>query len=176
MKDSIYEKLIPIERLNITIDALARQDFAEADRACDTCPTYTYRMPDTEYLRSLENAFQLAAMFSAECWECAYRALAARVAIHMLERGSGRYDESIDELLAGYDRLVVKHKALHAAWRRFWAEVGLDAGQILKVAGVGDTRELCTFRAVADGLPSDPHTEQQIYAQLKSCWDGTDYK
>ncbi|MGH8606514.1 MAG: hypothetical protein ACREX9_03545 [Gammaproteobacteria bacterium] len=74
MRNALYERLTPNERLNLTLEALARRDFAEATRLSDTCPQYTYRLPDCEYAMRITDLMSLAALATAWAWGCAYRA------------------------------------------------------------------------------------------------------
>jgi hypothetical protein len=57
-----YASLAPPERFALVVEAMARRDFAEADRLEDSCPRFTYRAEDAEYRDRMRRSFAIAAM------------------------------------------------------------------------------------------------------------------
>lgn len=81
------------------MEALARRDFAEAARLSDTCPQYTYRLPDCEYAMRTADLMGLAALATAWAWDSAYRALAAQTAIPLLDATCRSSQPKVDRRL-----------------------------------------------------------------------------
>src|ERR1700712_2281172 len=54
--DTLYEQFTPTERVTLVLEAMGRQDEAEADKLARTCPRKTYTMGDAAYSDRLEAA------------------------------------------------------------------------------------------------------------------------
>ncbi len=55
----LYEQFGPAERHTLLLEALARNDEAEADRLRDTCPQRTYTQSDAGFVDRREVAFEI---------------------------------------------------------------------------------------------------------------------
>lgn len=62
-----YEQFEPTERFSLTMSALARDDFKEADRLWDTCPKFRYRSHDFEYTNRVMAINVITLIFFQKC-------------------------------------------------------------------------------------------------------------
>ena len=62
-----YQQFTPQERINLTMAALVRNDIKEADQLWDSCPIYTYRMPDLEYSARFVDVILIGSVFFENC-------------------------------------------------------------------------------------------------------------
>lgn len=67
INDQKYTNFNSTERLNLTIAALARKDFIEADKLWQTCPKLHYRLPDAKYAGNFEILMLLNSMLFIKC-------------------------------------------------------------------------------------------------------------
>lgn len=178
MRDALYERLTAEERLNLTIEALARGDIAEADRLADTCPEYVYRLPDTLYSLRFRDLLHLATLVSAWAWRSAYRVLCAKAAINILERNRSIDDTRLDEALEAIEQRTAELKGIYAAWERFCGHIGIDAQQVLRLCGFPITDEPWVTAAGVRGERIAPNHEEmeRIFEVLMDTWGLEDPK
>jgi hypothetical protein len=60
LNSSLYEKLLPIERFQVAIDAVGRRDHDELRRLTDSCPEHRYWAMDVNYGERLKAATVIA--------------------------------------------------------------------------------------------------------------------
>src|SRR4029453_18048684 len=70
----LYEQFAPPERLALLIEAMARNDAAEAQRLHRTCPRFTYTGPDVQFTERYTLAFDIMAVISIDL-RCAWAKL-----------------------------------------------------------------------------------------------------
>ena len=61
-----YAKIEPAERFRLVVRALARDDRAEFEHLCQTCPTKMYRASDAEYSGRFDAAKFVTLLFSVD--------------------------------------------------------------------------------------------------------------
>lgn len=84
--DKLYENFSIAERINLTMAAMARQDYDEADKLRSTCEKKVYRMNNDAYDRCMESAQRIAVSFHGMC----------TVACAEIELALERYHSSLD--------------------------------------------------------------------------------
>ncbi|MGH6635107.1 MAG: hypothetical protein ACRED0_02880 [Gammaproteobacteria bacterium] len=172
MRDALYERLTAEERLSLTIEALARGDCAEADRLADTCPQYTYRLPDCEYAMRTIDLMGLAALATAWAWDSAYRALAAQTAMHRLDdlcRGS---EAKLQRLLEARNACIAEVKGIYAGWEQFCEHIGVGAELVLRVSGCDVTEKPWATGAGTEHVVPSLQTKEGVFGALMECWNG----
>ena len=100
IKPLVYKSLTAKQRVIATLAAEARGDEAEIERLCDTCPQYTYRMMDGEYIHTYQTLITIGMTI-----ECDYRGFALGFAV-------SKWQEHGDSFL-----FLSKMKTLRDAWR-----------------------------------------------------------
>ncbi|MGH8647390.1 MAG: hypothetical protein ACREX4_24190 [Gammaproteobacteria bacterium] len=167
MRDALYERLAPEERLSLTIEALARGDGAEADRLADTCPQYTYRLPDCEYAMRTADLIGLAALATTWAWDSAYCALAAQTAIH--RRGS---EAKLDRLLEARSARIAEVKGIYAGWEEFCEHLAVGAELVLRACGFDVTEKPWATGAGSEHIAPSLQTKEAVFDALLECWNG----
>jgi hypothetical protein len=74
--EKIYNTFNTNERVQLTIAALARSDSAELKRLGNSCPLFTYKMLETEFVSKMDNIQKL----------CMYLTIVFHVVLHKIER------------------------------------------------------------------------------------------
>ena len=136
LRDTLYEKFTPRERLALFFDAMARKDFSEVDRLTGTCEQRSYRMLDAAYQQNLQyvHVSCLHALLLIEAAK--FRAMAAlAVLIHTQEkRGRKKLrDEAIDVYIVTIGRIL----GTWEAWREFCAIAGVDPEAVMRTCWGG---------------------------------------
>lgn len=169
-----YIQLKPQERTNLTLLALARGDFKEADRLSDYCPRQTYSMMDKGYACRMIAIPIIKHLFYEQC--VYYYNILVRIdyTILLLE---AMPDPSLCEEDSEYNQLhkrqvvcQAKLKAVYQGFMDFCMEAGLDNDAMLKNICV----EHSCFK-MNEYLDSDIALDQEHTAYVKKmfleCWE-----
>ena len=135
LTDTLYEKFTPRERLALFYEAMARKDYAEADRLADTCERKSYKMQDAAYLQNLQYIHvsclhALLAISEAESRAAAAAALAliAKTDDPMRPR---------DDAMRGYVSALREILGIWEAWREFCAIAGVNPESVMRTCWGG---------------------------------------
>ena len=60
----LYDRLTPMERFSLFLDAMYRDDTVEIERLGRSCPRNTYRMTDVEYTDLVEGSERVPCLFT----------------------------------------------------------------------------------------------------------------
>ena len=129
LSDTLYEKFTPRERLALFYEAMARKDYAEADRLADTCERKSYTMQDAAYLQNLQyiHLSCLHALLSIS--EAESRAAAAAA---MMLLAKDKDAEKRREDLHRYAAAIREILGIWEAWREFCATAGVDPEAVMR--------------------------------------------
>src|ERR1035437_3386979 len=130
LTDKLYETFTPRERLALFYEAMARKDYAEAERLADTCERKSYRMREASFQQNMQYIHMscLHALLLIE--DAKYRAMAALgVLIYaQVKAHKKRRDSAIDVYIA----MIGKILGTWAAWCEFCATAGVDPEAVMQ--------------------------------------------
>jgi hypothetical protein len=75
----LYERFQPPERLTLLIEAMARDDAAEAGRLRDSCPRVSYSGPEADFMERCSMSFDILAVVTIAFMAPAYRSRPAHL-------------------------------------------------------------------------------------------------
>lgn len=168
-----YGQLTPKERINLTISALAREDFTEADRLYDSCPKRDYTVCDKEYNCRLMSLPSIKYLFYTKC--VYYYNILVKIdhIILLLEATSLTTPHEED---SKYDKMLVRHrifvgrlKALHQGFLQFCDQAELDGHDLLKTIDVQGTCFDIIKYLTYNVAPDQPDIDA-IKAMFLECW------
>lgn len=166
-----YGQLTAKERFNLTISALMRGDFKEADRLYDTCPKYDYTMADKEYTCRLHIMSNINSIFSGEC--VYYYSNAAKLDSE-LQREGKRQEDLDDDIIERYearDSNIRSLKALYRGFSEFCNQVGIEAAEALKIMGIERCcPDIQTYLDFDDTDPPDPDEIERFKDMFLGYW------
>lgn len=168
-----YQHITPQERVNLTIAALAREDFTEADRLTDSCPMHLYRMRDKEFCSRMLALPSIQHLFYEQC--VYHYNILIRIdyaALFLEDTDSEHMNEkqpSFDKVHKRYDMLVSRLKAVYQGFMLFCDEVGLDSEAMLKTISVEQSCFSIKKYLESDYEPDQKYTES-IKNMLLDCW------
>ena len=149
IKHSVYENLTPQQRINATIEAMAREDQEEVQRLVKTCPTKTYDHCDLEYMEKMDGLLSMAV--AVEC-DLRGNALSYLVALHIKHETTHQFLQNIADI--------------RAAWRHALEAMGIDP-EMMASAALASSPIL----GLIDGVLPEPEQEQvvKMAAELSGC-------
>jgi|ERR1035437_8086547 hypothetical protein len=130
LRDTLYEKFTPRERLGLFYAAMARKDFSEVDRLADTCERKSYRMREASFQQNMQY-IHMSCLHAILLIEGAkFRAMAALgVLIYaQVKAHKKRRDEAIDVYIA----MIGKVLGTWEAWCEFCAIAGVDPEAVMQ--------------------------------------------
>jgi hypothetical protein len=157
-----YEHLTPWERLPLIVAAADRGDDAEADRLMRSAPREGFRLPD---YHGLAEGVALASLFHmmtqldriARYWR------AEGIADRYWEMARGKEEKAKAERLSDLTCLLAYRITVEAtAWKRFCAELKLDADTLLR-----DLPTYDTLKSGQDAAGIGAFTAEQVAAFLR---------
>lgn len=124
ISEKVYETLTPTERIALSIEAMSRKDYVEAERITDTCEVKQYAMPDARYtggMQCVQTCCLYAILFIQEAES---REFAARVAV----LANPKKDQRACRNYAAEAHLLAVNEILGVweAWCHFCKKVGVD--------------------------------------------------
>ena len=131
IKEKEYGLFTPEERFSLTITALARGDFKEADRLWDSCPRHSYRAIDFEYANRVMATTLITLYFFQKC---TYHYNLIKMAEHYLLLMSKNEPDRSEQANALKIRgnHITQLKALYEGLKLFCEHVGLVSDDFLK--------------------------------------------
>jgi hypothetical protein len=123
-----YHTLTASERLQLSIDAMARQDYEELAKLGETCPRYTYQSQrEIAYTSKYLNLQSMALLHAAYFWQYRGTMLLAYT-LHLFA--------PTRERLADYKHRRADLLALIEAWRRVCNYAGFDPDSVTLAFGL----------------------------------------
>lgn len=168
-----YEQMTPKERINLTISALARADFTEADRLYDTCPKRDYTVCDKEYNCRLMALPSIKYLFYTHCVQY-YNTLAKIDSIILLIEATSfknphEEDSRYDIMLDSHDIFVGRLKALYQGFLQFCDQAELDGQGLLTTMDIQGTCFDINKYLEYDVAPVQTDIEA-LEAMFLECW------
>lgn len=162
--NGLYEKFTPKERIALMVEAMARMDYAEADKIIDTCQRKRYDMADAAYIEGFRCVHLMALYTRVMLLEMQSVGMAA---LGMLAHLKDRKDEEGEEEFSKWcDRLMwadANTQGVWLAWARFCADVGVDAAMAFSIgwSEAPDQFKVGVSAAFLDIEP--PEVDQEAY-------------
>ncbi|MDP2878983.1 MAG: hypothetical protein Q8N74_05595 [Sulfuricella sp.] len=122
--EKLYDRLSADERVNLTIAAMARNDYTEAGTLIDTCPEKTYRAHDAAFIWRLECLSKIADLHAIEMRDAIIRQVWTMARFAINDDQTEKWFEQIRQVSG-----VIKGK--QAAWRDFCEGIGVDGDEVL---------------------------------------------
>lgn len=148
LKDKSYEQFTPIERINLTMAALARGDIEEADRCWETCPRHDYKALDFDYTIRINAAMMLRMEFREKCFHH-YNQIKL-IEAHMLHLecfiDSEKFDEKMDKLVNIHSIHIARLKAVYDAMKLLCVDIGLFMDTLLQHCHIEENcADICSY-------------------------------
>lgn len=155
-----YDQFSPLERLNLAIAALARNDETEIDRLNQSCPMYKYSVLDPEYTKR----FLFFALISGRFFElCVYWydkiTFCAFGLILWASEGNKKDYPDKSQIILAQNNYISLLKGVYAGLRQFCDEVGLNADDIIKATPVENILDDISRYLLSDVEASAANTE-----------------
>jgi predicted secreted protein len=170
LTDTLYGKFTPRERLALFYEAMARKDYAEADRLADTCERKSYRMQDAAYLQNLQYIHLSCLYALLSISEAESRAVAAlALLIHAQEKAiKQRRDNAIDAYIAAVGEIL----GTWEAWREFCATAGVDPESVMRTCwgNVPEWINNYPFSDVIEEIEADPEAKARALDLFMRHW------
>tara|TARA_B100001989_G_C24549681_1_gene473414 strand:+ start:3314 stop:3844 length:531 start_codon:yes stop_codon:yes gene_type:complete len=123
IKENIYEKLSPRQRIVANLDALARGDKDEEGKLSKTCPKYTYRMNDHSFCMRMEAIQFLALLVEHDLRSFILEFFMNSLFYEIVEFSN--YEELAHEMREWPDA-AQNMLSIKKAWHGFLEEEGID--------------------------------------------------
>lgn len=157
INEKLYEKFDVLERVNLTVAALARGDDEEINQLRRTCPKVQYITIDHNYTSRLDCLVFLGARFSGLCDYFYNKILLCQSCIvtytlmNDLPIFAGENCEhNLEKLQQAKSDHIASLKSIHEALRRFCVEKGVDVNKV---------NEWIACRTVCDDLDNFLNSE-----------------
>lgn len=200
----LYDRLTPHERLLLVMGAFARADDGEAERLVHTCPRYTYKTLDFDYMQLYEAWVRKATEFALLWIEAAGRYGRVETAIWGMTKMRERFVDGLNRgwQAAGMDGDFIESEAADAHFadtdttramererRERIAELkGMVAGlhRFCAAARVDETHFMAAWTPLLESIeehrpvlddrtvPADEEAAAQIEAVMRVNWPGLD--
>jgi len=155
------------------VEAMARKDYAEADRIIDTCQRKRYEMADVAYTEGFRCVHLMALYARVMLLEMQSVGMAA---LGMLAHYKDRKDEEGQEEFSKWcDRLMLADaniQGIWLAWERLCADVRVDAGKAFSMgwSEAPDHFKVGMAKAMLDIEP--PEVDQEAYKRALDLFSG----
>ena len=200
----LYDRLTPHERLRLVMGAFAREDDGEAERLVRTCPRFTYKALDFDYMHLYDAWVRKATEFALLWVEAAGRHQHVETAIWGMARMREQYINGLNRgwQVAGMEGNFIEPdiaeaahvhsetatavereqherigelKGMVAGLHRFCAAVKVDPAHFM-AAWTPLLESIEEHRPVLDdpAIPADEEVATQIEAVLRLNWPGLD--
>ena len=174
MKDAMYEKFTATERVALMVDALARQDYVEADRIVDTCERKRYMATDAAYTQRFMGLHTLALfgrVMIMEEYAKASTALAMSISLSEKTAQEAKV-KRLDwiQMLEDADRRIV---GVWNAWQELCDKAGVDAQKAMSMgwAPIPGYFKDGLLAFVVPGKVPRPEPDAEAYESAKSLFD-----
>lgn len=171
LNDRLYEKFTPRERLALFYEAMARKDYAEADRLADTCERKSYRMQDAAYLQNLQYIHLSCLNALLMMSEAKQRAIAALgMLIHAKEKKGTQ--ELRDKAIDIYIATIAQMLGTREAWWEFCATAGVDPESVMRTCW-GDVPHWINEQLLSDipePIKADPDAKAEALGLFMRRW------
>ncbi|GEM_PF-5493399 len=200
----LYDRLTPHERLRLVMGAFAREDDGEAERLVRTCPRFTYKTLDFDYMQLYEAWVRKATEFALLWIEAVGRYQRVETAIWGMARIREQYINGLNRgwRMAGNEEDFIapeeatahfahsdtpdpmdterrarigELKGMVAGLHRFCAMVKVDPSHFM-AAWTPLVESIEELRPVLDdsAIPADEEVATQIEEVLRLNWPGLD--
>jgi hypothetical protein len=134
LSEKDYKHFTPVERINLTIAALARGDIKEADRCWDTCPRHEYKAFDFDFTIRMHAVLMLRMEFRENCFYHYNKIKVIEIRTLHLECciDDENFEDRMNILVEVRTTHVARLKAVYCALRQFCSDVGLCVDTFLQ--------------------------------------------
>ena len=171
----LYDRLTPVERFRMILDARARQDAPEVSRLLGSIPRRVYEMDDWDAVSLNDAALRMAAAFLI-LWHGAY---GHWLLTHYMERAAkkGQRSKGAPATRLSDEDFVHAYASVRNAYTgldRICARVGLDAQHFLHAMLAPVAREVATMRDMVEPLAEYLEDGSETIATMFArAWDDT---
>jgi hypothetical protein len=155
------------------VEAMARKDYAEADRIIDTCKRKRYEVADLAYTEGFRCVHLMAMharvmLLEMQSIGMATLGLLAHLADRRDEEGQEEFSKWCDRLMCADANI----QGIWLAWERFCAEVGVDADKAFSIgwSEVPDHFKVGMAGAMLDIEP--PEVDEEAYKRALDLFSG----
>lgn len=170
--DQQYTQFTSMERLKLTVAALARGDEVEADRLWQTCPRYQYRAYDCNYTSGFNTFMILNSMFFEKCVRHYnnVKKLDELILQDKQDLSGDQITNFIEIMNKPKESHISKLKGLFAGFKLFCEEANLDYENAITIIAI---KQCCHDIEVllASNVSIDMEYADQIKDFFISHWD-----
>ncbi|NCC52643.1 MAG: hypothetical protein EOM20_15690 [Spartobacteria bacterium] len=160
IKPVVYENLTHRQRVIASIEALSREDEAEARRLVKTCPKKNYTMNDSAYVDRMEALLDLAMSV-----ECDLRGLALK---SLMEAWLGDREKDFDggrPISQPAMEFMCDMLALRQAWHELLEDEGIEPKAMERVSGSMRHDVVNSLLRIAEKFNQEPDPDTVAYCK-----------